>query len=279
MRRSCLLWLSLLPLLLSLLPTCFTEDGQKGERRPAPCLLAACCLLSSSVLFCCACFNSATPSSSPLLSGLFQTPGAGQEPPGLALLCPLLLPIHTGTQSSVSSQQQLQEDKIAAGHPAASQTVTHFCMKSRAVCWLLYCSVSQERCWIFLLFPCEPSLWTCDLQAWPISESPELKPVQMVNTVASPARFHFFFSLCGFCLHAFCFCSPFLSVFSGFWSFFQRVCVRGRPGQCLLPDSDSLVSCRFWSRWASTTWKTTSDRRWWTPSKPVWQNRRRSTPS
>lgn len=190
-------------------PPALQKTVRKVRDVPPHVSLLPAVFLSSSVLFCCACFNSATPSSSPLLSGLFQTPGAGQEPPGLALLCPLLLPIHTGTQSSVSSQQQLQEDKIAAGHPAASQTVTHFCMKSRAVCWLLYCSVSQERCWIFLLFPREPSLWTCDLQAWPISESPELKPVQMVNTVASPARFHFFFSLCGFCLHAFCFCSPF----------------------------------------------------------------------
>lgn len=54
-----------------------------------------------------------------LLSGVFQTPGASQEPPGLALLCPLLRPVHAGTQSFVSSQQQLQEDEIAAGGPAA----------------------------------------------------------------------------------------------------------------------------------------------------------------
>lgn len=58
-----------------------------------------------------------------LLSGVFQTSGPYQEPPGLALLSPLLLPICTGTPSFISSQQQLQEDKIATGCPAASQTV------------------------------------------------------------------------------------------------------------------------------------------------------------
>lgn len=47
-----------------------------------------------------------------VLSGVFQTFGACQETPGLARLSPPFIPIrsHTGTQSSVSSQQQLQED-------------------------------------------------------------------------------------------------------------------------------------------------------------------------
>lgn len=47
-----------------------------------------------------------------VLSGVFQTFGACQEPPGLARLAPPFIPIRSdaGTRSSVSSQQQLQED-------------------------------------------------------------------------------------------------------------------------------------------------------------------------
>lgn len=47
-----------------------------------------------------------------LLSGVFQTFGAGQEAPGVACLSPPFTPIRsdTGTQSFDSSQQQLQED-------------------------------------------------------------------------------------------------------------------------------------------------------------------------
>lgn len=47
---------------------------------------------------------------------------------------------------------------------------------------------------VFLLLPLEPSVWTSDLQAWPILESPELKPVQMVNNIVLCARFYYFFS-------------------------------------------------------------------------------------
>lgn len=59
-----------------------------------------------------------------VLAGVFQTLGARQEPPGVARLSPPFLPIRsgTGTQSSVSSQQQLQEDKLAAGGLADLQT-------------------------------------------------------------------------------------------------------------------------------------------------------------
>ena len=51
------------------------------------------------------------------LSGVFQTFGACQEPPGVARLSPPVTPIRSdaGTQSSVSSQQQLQDDELAAG--------------------------------------------------------------------------------------------------------------------------------------------------------------------
>lgn len=47
-----------------------------------------------------------------VLSGVFQTLGAGQEPPGLARVSPHFVPIRsdTGTRNSDSSQQQLQED-------------------------------------------------------------------------------------------------------------------------------------------------------------------------
>lgn len=55
-----------------------------------------------------------------VLSGVFQTFGACQEPPGLARLSPPFIPTRSdaGTPSSVSSQQQqqqLQEDELATG--------------------------------------------------------------------------------------------------------------------------------------------------------------------
>lgn len=128
-------WLSLLPLLLSLLPTCITEDGQKGERVTShfSALLLpashACCIsifsLDHNILQCPLLLvrGLILPFLPALLSGVFQTSGPYQEPPGLALLSPLLLPICNGTPSFISSQQQLQEDKIATGCPVASQTV------------------------------------------------------------------------------------------------------------------------------------------------------------
>lgn len=78
-----------------------------------------------------------------VLSGVFQTFGACQEPPGLARLSPAFIAIrsNTGTRSSVSSQQQhLQEDKLAAWRLADLQTVKFPSLfETSAVCWLLYC--------------------------------------------------------------------------------------------------------------------------------------------
>lgn len=45
-----------------------------------------------------------------VLSGVFQTFGAGQESPGLARLSPHFVPIRSDTRTRSSSQQQLQED-------------------------------------------------------------------------------------------------------------------------------------------------------------------------
>lgn len=73
-------------------------------------------------------------------SGLFQTFGAGQEPPGLAHLSssPFIPPrSDTGTRSSASSQQQLQDDQIAVRPLGDFQAVPFLSsIKTFSVFWL-----------------------------------------------------------------------------------------------------------------------------------------------
>lgn len=87
-----------------------------------------------------------------VLSGVFQTFGAGQEPPGLAHLSPPFISIesNTGTQSSVSSQQQLQEDELAAGwiHRLSNFLLI---LKLLQFAGFFIVNLSVQWCWILRL--------------------------------------------------------------------------------------------------------------------------------
>lgn len=180
---SCLPWpLPPFSVFLCLLPPCFTEDGQKGERCQFLFLWSPPCLppqhpawfppLFSSVFICVVVYFFTLSLNSPqtsesvfliiffptstlcssvglvpcltllsppaVLSGVFQTFGARQEPPGVAHLSPPFPPVRSDTGTR-SSQQQLQEDELAAGRLVDSQTVklpSH--LETSALCRLLY---------------------------------------------------------------------------------------------------------------------------------------------
>lgn len=152
-----------------------------------------------------------------LLPGVFRAPGAGQEPPGLALLRPLLLPVHTATQSSVSSQQQLQEDKIAAGRPAASQTVRAASVRTRKrFAGFFIVKFHRNGAGLFCFCPATPQLGRLTFRPGPSQNLQRSSLSRWLINVASAARFSFSFMFCEPCWHGGRFCSPFLSVPSSF---------------------------------------------------------------
>ncbi|KAG7228561.1 hypothetical protein INR49_007735 [Caranx melampygus] len=85
--------------------------------------------------------------------GAFQTCGARGEAPAVAHLSPPFIPFRTGSgsQSSDSSQQQLQEDQLAADHLLHIETRFYSRTESTTVFWLPSCSFSVPRCWIVTL--------------------------------------------------------------------------------------------------------------------------------
>lgn len=265
---------------LSLLPTCFTEDGQKGERRPVPCLLAACCL-------CPPAFCSAVPGLTLLLlPALLRSFPDSWSRSGAAWLGPSL--------SSPPSRPHWDSELCLLSTTTTRRQNSCWTPSGFTDCYsLLYeitCSLLASLLFSFTgtvldfsaFSPASPHFGHLTFRPGP---SQNLQSWSLCRwLITSPQLPDFSFLLFFFILWVLFACFMLLFTFSFHFQQFlilfpQSICVRGRLGQRLFPDWGSFVSCRFWSRWASTTWKTTSDSRWWTPSKPVWQNRRRSTPS